>query len=54
MGWRQLEANRQANLQRLEDAAEQPPTRCPHDGAVLQRRDDGVLHCPMGNYTWDG
>ena len=53
MGWRQLEAIQRTHRRRLEEAAEQPPIRCPHDGIVLQRRDDGVVHCPAGNYIWE-
>lgn len=40
------------NEQNADWEASQPPEYCPHDGTVLEEREDGVRHCPMGNYRW--
>lgn len=31
-----------------------PPVACPYDGEPLEKGPGGVLHCPAGNYTYDG
>ncbi|MYA17674.1 MAG: hypothetical protein F4Z28_13395 [Gammaproteobacteria bacterium] len=56
MGFAELEAGLKAARERREREYDEPPVRCPIDGALLQEHPDDpdVRHCPMGNYTWRG
>lgn len=54
MPWRTLKEIADFNRAAREKDATEPPVECPHDGAVLTIRADGVRHCPMGNFTWSG
>ena len=51
MGWYQLISSIKDNAENAE--RDQPPECCPHDGALLVERADGVRDCPMGNFRWE-
>ena len=51
--WERLVASRRDNIRYQEWERDQKPEYCPHDGAVLEEREDGTRNCPMGNYRWE-
>ncbi len=42
------------NREAEERATAAGPVACPHDGAVLEVRADGVRNCPQGDFRWEG
>ena len=54
MGWEQLRSILNENRVEAMREADEPPTVCPVDGAVLDINPRGVRACPLGNYIWQG
>lgn len=52
MSWEQLLQIRDENRAFAEEAANDPPVACPHDGTPLEPGPNGELHCSSGDYEW--
>lgn len=54
MSWEQLQAIRDSARASAQVHARQTPSRCPNDGTLLDRNQEGTLHCPFDGWVWDG
>lgn len=52
MGWRQLLSIYREAEDTFAAEQSQPPTACPNHGDPLETNSRGVLHCPLGDFTW--
>jgi hypothetical protein len=52
MAWEQLLSIYAEAEAYVRDEQITPPTACPFDGEPLDVGDNGVLHCPWGNYEY--
>lgn len=51
MSFQQLQDIIDENKGGRESLEDQPLVSCPIDGELLDEGRNGVLHCPLGNYT---
>lgn len=51
MSWEQLKDIYHKNVTNRQDELNKKPVECPIDGAPLNENAQGVLDCPMGNWT---
>lgn len=54
MGWQQLVDMGKQNAQDEMDYIQERPVACPNDGSPLDTGPNGELHCPFGDWVWDG
>lgn len=54
MSWRQLQSIYEDAAATYASEQDAPPVACPTHGDPLESGPRGELHCPLGDYIWDG